>query len=303
VETAPDQLDQKMSQLKAMSFKGGRPKGADAPVHPEEDDKPRTLDEFIDRIKDKIVGVKHYRTGRIDDYGHVEGIYEYPAGSVPHMHQSHHLDASGRPIMLEIFEKDFTKPLVRFYFYEGESNKVNEAVWLDRYGKIDNIHRYVYEPQHGLLVDRAEYNKEGQIFYQIHSDYDTGFDPIRKTQETWRDKKGAQIQRFAFKYDEQGDVNIEERYDDGDRLLGYFQITYTESRERPAKKEWFGPDSKLRSFFQYEYDATDSVTRSVLFNASGVKEATQVFVYDEIGNLKEEHWLDAEDKQFKHLKY
>lgn len=264
---------------------------------------PKTLDEFFALMEEAVVDQKSYRTGKIDDYGRVKGIHEYPGPQVPHTQQTHYFDKMGRPLKVEIYEKDFSKPITRVYFYEGEGDKVMESVWFDRYGKIDNIHRYQYDKTTGLMTDRAEYTKEGDIFYHIHSEYDKSFEPPRHFEDVWTDKRGNLIQRYVYKYDDAGDVNIEEQYDENNQMIGYFFIEYDEAREFPVKKEWHGPGGDLRSWQEFTYDAAHNVTRVDLFDGEGKREASQIFIYDEIGNLKEEQWVNVEGETFKKIKY
>lgn len=300
-------LDKKMMQLKSMATKGGkRDPSPVAPVKVEErqeEPPPESMEELLERIEVKIVSSRHFRTGKVDKYGHVVGVGEYPEGMVPHVHQDHYYDSMGRVIKFQKYEKDFSRPLTRYYFYEGESDKLSEGVWLDRYGKIDNIHRYLYDEQTGLMIHRAEYNREGEVFYQIFSDYNYNFDPPRLVSDVWKSKTGSQIQRYVYKYDEEGEINIEERYNEEDQLVGYFKIEYDETRENPAKKEWYGPDNQRRSYFINEFDAFGNTTKVELHDGSGALEATQVFTYDSTGNLVEEKWFDPEGKLMKHLKY
>jgi len=306
---AKTDIGQKMMNLKAMAASGGKVKkplttpASVVALKEDEEEKPRTIEEFLEKIESTIVNTRHFITGKIDHYGRVLGLREVPPGRVPHVHQTHYLDSFDRPRKLEIFEKEFSKPITRLYFYEGDTQKVSESVWFNRYGKIDNIHRYQYDPETGLMTDRAEYNKEGEIFYQIHSEYDYSNDPPRLIEDRWADKLGRQVQRLVYKYDETGEVNIEERYDENNRMVGYHFITYDEKLENPVKKEWFGPDNVRRSFMTYEFDSSDNVTKASLFDGEGKKEGEQVFIYDDIGNLKEEKWFDKNGKQFKHLKY
>ncbi|MFP4498188.1 MAG: hypothetical protein ACLFQV_08250 [Vulcanimicrobiota bacterium] len=302
----------KISQLKSLAIKKrvagsqstlpGTAQATRKEVVPSQEKQPQTLEEALEEIESRVVKIRHFKTGKIDDFGRVVGVKEYQPGRVPHFHQDHMYDEKDRVIMLKMYEKEFSKPYTRIYFYEGDSDKIHEAVWFNRYGKLDNIHRYAYDMSTGLLVHRAEYNREGEIFYQIFSEFEDT-DPPRNTQEVWKDKTGNLIQRFVYKYDEAGDIVIEERYDNNDNFIGEFHFTYDDKRVNLMKKEWFGPDKTLRSYFVYEHDANDNTTKCVLMNPGGTKESTQLFVYDEIGELKEEKWMDEKDKVFKHVKY
>ena len=78
-----------------------------------EEREPRSTEEFLDRLNSKIVKMKSFRTGKIDNYGVVSGIRECEPGKVPHVHQNHYYDAFDRVIKLEMFEKDFTRPRLR----------------------------------------------------------------------------------------------------------------------------------------------------------------------------------------------
>jgi hypothetical protein len=263
----------------------------------------QTLEEFFRAVDSLIVKTRHFRTGKVDNYGKVVGIDEFEPGRVPHVHQDHHYDKLDRVIKFEKYVQDFSKPTTRYYFYEGDSDKLSEGLWFDRYGKIENIHQYKYDETTGLMTDRAEYNKEGEIFYQIHSEFDTGFDPPRLLEDTWRDKTGGQLQRYVYEYDENGDVIIERRFDAANRVMGWFAFEYDEQRVNVTGKEWYGPDGLLKSAFYYEHDSQNRPVSVVLCDEAGNELSSQVFVYDEIGNLKEEIWEDQEGNVLKHLKY
>lgn len=250
---------------------------------------------------DKIVKVRHFKTGKLDNFGLVVGMNEY-IGEFPHVRQDHSYDAHDRVLKLEKFEKDFSKPTTRLYFYEGDGNKIMESVWLDRYGKIDNIHRYAYDQETGLMMQRAEYDREGRIFYLIKTKYDMSFTPPREMEEAWYDKKDALIKRQEYIYNEKGEIITENHYDSNNMFDGAFHFTYDE-RGILHEKKWMNKNRQFMSIFRYTVDANENTTKAELLDADGNLESYQTFVYDAIGNLTEEKWFHADGEMFKHLKF
>jgi hypothetical protein len=298
-------MDENYSKIKNLAMQkakmGGIGKHGQEAL-PTEEKVPTNIDEFNEMVSSKIVKTRYFKTGKVDEYGHVVGIKEFEHGHVPHVHQEHHYDNLDRVIKFEKYEQEFSKPLTRFYFYEDADIKLSEAVWLDRYGKIDNVHRYQYDENSGLMTLRAEYNREGEIYYQIESEYDKSTDPPRLIGDIWKDMAGNQIKRLAYEYDESSEIVVERNYDSSNQLTGFFQFEYDE-KINLLKKEWYGADEILRSFFTYEYYDNDYVKNATLFNRSGKKESSQLYFYDELCNVVEEKWLNENGEVFKHIKY
>jgi hypothetical protein len=301
-----EKMDESLSKIKSLALQKVKLGGTGKPapeLQPTQEKTPKSIEEFNEIVNSKIVKTRYFKTGKVDEHGNVVGIKECVPGSVPHVHQEHHYDNLDRVIKFEKYEQNFSKPLTRFYFYEGADIKLGEGVWLDRYGKIDNIHRYKYDENTGLMILRAEYNREGEIYYQIESEYDQSTDPPRLIADAWKDKAGSLIKRLAYDYDENGEIVIERNYDSNNRLTGFYQFEYDERYVNLLKKEWYGPGEELRSFFAYDYDANDNVTRATLFDGSGKMESSQLYFYDGIGNIVEEKWFDDDGEMFKHIKY
>lgn len=268
----------------------------------EKSDAQLRLEEIVKRdFDDKIVKVRHFKTGKLDNFGLVVGIFEY-TGEFPHVRQDHSYDVHDRVLKLEKFEKDFSKPLTRLYFYEGDGNKIVESVWLDRYGKIDNIHRYAYDQETGLMMQRAEYDKEGRIFYLIKTKYDMEKTPPREMEEAWFDKKDNLLKRQEYIYNDKGEIITENHYDSNNIFDGAFHFTYDE-RGILHEKKWQNKSRRFMSIFRYTVDANENTTKAELLDAEGNLETYQTFAYDAIGNLTEEKWFNANGEMFKHLKF
>jgi len=254
---------------------------------------------ILREIDGRVVNCRHFKSGRIDEYGNVAGIKEYPDGRVPFEHQDHYYDDLGRVIRLEKYDREFSKPTLRLYFYEEGSIKVSESIWLDRYGRIDNIHRYRYNPETGLLVWRAEYSSEGDIFYAIHSTYD---DIQKLVQEKWVDRKENQIKRLRYAYDQNGEMSLEEEYNQEDHMVGFFRFTYDE-RGNLKEKIWHNPAGKVMSSYIYECLDDFQPVKVKLVDDDGTILSWEEFIYDEIGNVTTEKLFDGSGELVKVLRY
>jgi hypothetical protein len=269
---------------------------------PEENPGVKKIAAFISEVDTKIKSVKHFKTGKLDDYGHIIGIHEYPEGSVPHIHQDHFYDELGRVIKFQKYEQEFSKPTTRVYFYDHDGDKLMEAVWVDRYGKIENIHRYQYDGETGLMKERAEYDREGKLFYSIKTSFDLTTDPPRQIEEAWLDTTRKLIKRLVYKYDESGEICTEERYNAQNLFDGAFHFEYDE-RGILKQKSWQSKSGKIMSTFRYEVDSEERVTKTEMFDENMAVETIQEIQYDAIGNMKTEIWKDAEGKVIRQVKY
>lgn len=259
----------------------------------------RELDAYLTQVDGEIVGLKHFKTGRIDEHGQVVGIKEYPPGQVPFEHQDHFYDEMGRVVKLEKYEREFSRPTRRLYFYDPGDPKVKESVWISRYDRVDNIHRYAYDEETGLMSYRAEYNAEGQIAYGIHSGYDLSH---RLVEERWTDANKAQIKRLAYSYDDAGELATEAQYDKENRPEGFFRFTY-DQRGNLVDKIWHNPQGKVMSTFRYECDEDMRVTRVRLYDENQQLLTSQEFRYDRAGNVTQETWKDGEGQVVRQRNY
>jgi len=264
-------------------------------------EKYHSIDDLLADVIQLTKTVRHFKTGKLDNYGNVVGIKEIPPGQIPFVHQDHFYDDLDRVIKLEKYENDFSKPVKRVYFYNPGELKVVESIWFDRYENIDNIHRYLYDSVSGLMIQRAEYTKEGQIFYTISSKYDEG-EPPHLISETWNDTAGKMIKRLEYKYDESGEMIEERRFDSSNVLQGYNQFSYDE-RGNLIERSWINYNGVNASTFLYAYDENDDVMAVSIYDEEGNMESWQEFLRDEIGNLLEERWYDKDRKLLRHVKY
>jgi hypothetical protein len=255
--------------------------------------------ERLREIDSRVVNCRHFKSGRIDEYGNVAGIREYQAGKVPFERQDHFYDDLGRVIKLEKYDRDFSRPTLRLYFYDEGSIKVSESIWVDRYGKMENVHRYRYAPDTGLLSWRAEYNHEGQIFYAIHSTYDYFHKLI---QEKWVNRGEAQIKRLRYAYDMKGELSLEEEYNQEDRMVGFFRFTYDE-RGNLKEKIWHNPAGKVMCTYVYECLEDFQPLSVKLYDGEGRILSWQEFAYDEVGNVTVEKLIDGSGEVVKVLRY
>lgn len=255
---------------------------------------------LIATAKAQVVRTRHYRTGRIDRFGKVVGIDEYPEGKVPHEHQTHHLDAMGRVVFFEKFERTFTKPSQRVYRYDEHEHRLRDGIWIDRYGRIDNHHRYRYDDVSGLLVWRAEYDQNGALFYAITSTYD---EKGQNTSETWTDADGQVVKILEYAYDKAGEIVVQaERGPDG-RLVGELRFAY-DKEGRVTERAWHLGGGKERTSRQkYTWNKQGLLARVELRGAKDRLAASQEFHYDELGNVVRERWLDAQGGIYKDLQF
>jgi len=257
------------------------------------------IEQYLTQVDGAIVGVRHFKSGRIDEYGQVLGIKEYSSGQVPFEHQDHFHDCENRVIKLEKYDREFSKPTRRLYFYDQGDPRVKESIWFDRYGNLDNIHRYAYDGPGGRMSYRAEYNREGMVAYGIHSGYDLD---SRLVEERWTSQAGSQIKRLCYSYDQAGELVVEEQYSSNNLLEGYFHLAY-DQQGNLVKKAWHNAQGRMMSTFLYECDEFMRVTQVSLLDENNQLLNRQVFKYDPIGNVIEETWYDSEGAQIRHRNY
>ncbi|MGE5706871.1 MAG: hypothetical protein ACM3YO_00935 [Bacteroidota bacterium] len=265
------------------------------------------LEGQIRELEASAVAVRYFHLGKINNYAKVEGIREYPKGQVPHQHQEYHFDAKGRVVKLEIFDREFSKPTKRYYFYEGDGDNVAESVWFDRYGDLDTVHRYTIDPFSKLMVERSEYtiseqDPEPKLFYTIKSLYDTATNPPQMTEEAWHAANGTPIKRRRYRYDKEGRLAFEEHYNEKNRFEGFYLLTH-DSKGNIRKKEWFNSNRKMMRCFEYTYDNQDRVSKIVLKDENSAVRVIQQFIFDAVGAIVEEKLFDSENKLVKHLHY
>lgn len=254
----------------------------------------------IAKLEKSIKSVRHFVSGKVNNYAKVEGVKELK-GKLPFEHQDHFYDIKGRVIKLEKYERDFSKPTRRYYFYEGNEDHIAESVWFSRRDLVDNLHRYQVDPVTKLMMERSEYDKNGALFYSIRSMYDAS-NPPNLIEEAWHLPGGTPVKRYRYRYDKNGELAVEEHYDQGNKLVGFFMLTY-DAKGNPIRKEWHNDKRLLMSAFDYTYDSKDRVVKVALRNQTGRIAGSQLFSYDMVGNVVEEKWYDSENGLTKHLRY
>jgi hypothetical protein len=259
------------------------------------------IQEQLDNLEKSIASVKHFHLGKVNNHAKVEGIREYPAGKVPFEHQDHFYDSKGRVVKLQIYNREFSKPSTRYYFYEGEDQNIAESIWFDRWGELDNMHRYSIDPFSKMMIERSEYDVEGNLFYTIKSLYDSSKPPLL-TEEAWHSPSGAPIKRRCYRYDKEGRLEFEQHYNEKNRFEGFYLLAY-DTRSNIRKKAWHNGTRSLMSTFEYAYDSKDRVVKVTLRNNTNLIKGTQEFLYDEIGAIVEEKFFDDEHKLIKHLHF
>jgi hypothetical protein len=256
-----------------------------------------TIEEFLDSLDDQVEEVLSFKSGKIDVYGKIVGVN--PCDENFHERQDHYVDSLGRVLRLDRYEREFSRPTQRFYHYEGSDTKVRESVWFDRYGLIDNIHRYQYCAHSGLMIDRAEYDRNGSLYYRILSSY-TETRPL-VTEDRWLNKAGEQLKRYVYSYDDNDELVQEDHYGKADRIVGSYHFEY-DDRGNLECKIWYNQEVPRSTLF-YAYDERDRVIEVLLAEGEEYVEARQTFVHDDHDNVVEETWYDAEDIVTKRLRY
>ena len=261
----------------------------------------KSLEEFFAELETLVVKIRHFQSGRIDHYGNVVGVKEYPSGQYPFVHQDHFYDELDRVIKLEKYDNDFSRPIKRIYFYNPKELKVIESVWFDRYDRIDNIHRYLYDGVSGLMIQRAEYTKEGEIFYTITSKYDQA-EPPHLIEEMWNDVRGKMIKRQEYSYNENDEMSEERFFNSKNELTGFNQFFYDENGNL-LERRWHNSNGVVMSSFVYTYYDTNDVFSLCIYNAVGNLETWQEFYRDAYGNTVEERWYDKEHRLIRQIKH
>lgn len=256
-----------------------------------------TPSELNAAILPRIESVRHFKSGRIDRYGKVVGVVEYPKGKVPFDHQAHHYDDRGRVIYFEKFIREFTKPTRRYYRYQDR--QLSHAIWVDRYGNIENVHHYRYDDLTQLLVWRAEFDHTGKLFYSISSSYDSHNNLV---EEAWYDASNRFVKRYAFTYHQNGEIETESHYDQNNAPIGFNHMTY-DARGNLLERRWNSPQGQARSRFVYTVNAKNQVTVLRLFGPDNKIKTEQQFSYDEIGNVVRECWFDDRGELVKDLRF
>jgi hypothetical protein len=245
----------------------------------------------------RIVATRTFTIGRIDEFGRLIGYGEFPAGQVPSDHQAFHYDAEGRVIYFEKHSREFTKPSKRYYRYEGEV--LVDSIWVDRYGRFDNYHRYVFDEWTGLMAWRAEYRQDGSLFYTIKSDYNYR---AQVEDETWYDDQHRMIRRFAYAYDDRGEVVSQHLYGSRNQLEGFHTYRH-DAKGNVLSRRWHAPDGTPRGGYAYTYGPKDRVTKIEALNEAGKVSLRKEFDHDAIGNVTRERWFDHENRLIKDLRF
>lgn len=263
------------------------------------DQKYNSLEEFLGEIDRMIVKVRQFRSGKIDNYGNVVGVKECQPGLVPFVHQDHYYDEMDRVVKLEKYDNDFSKPTKRIYFYNPKELKVVESVWYDRYDRLDNIHRYLYDGTSGLMIHRAQYTKEGKIFYAISSKYDESTPP-NCTEEIWTDGASRVVKKRKYRFDKKAQLIEERHFIGSDKLEGFNQFIYDEGGNL-IERRWYNSKGVLMSTFVYTYDEYGEVRTTCIYDGEGNLESWQDIIHDAAGNVLEERWYDKDNNIIKHI--
>lgn len=254
-------------------------------------------EQVLAEIKPQIASMRSFQTGKVNKYGKIVGINEYPKGKAPFERQDHHYDAKGNVIYFEKFVREFSKPGIRCYFYEN--GLLDHAIWIDRYGVLENMHVYKYDDLTGLLVWRAEYDHEGKRFYSIRSKYDSR---SNLTEETWLDSANRFMKKYTYTYDAKGNLATESRYNHQGVLDGYHGFSY-DKKSNMTERRWHSPQGTLMSRFAYTFDLKNRVTKLQLYGPGNVLQTSQDFVYDESGNVTRERLYNEKGAVVKDLRY
>lgn len=256
-----------------------------------------SLAELDADIQARIVGTRYFKIGRIDEFGRLIGYGEYPKGQVPTDHQAFHYDAEGQVIYFEKHSREFSRPSKRYYRYEDD--QLVDSIWVDRYGRFDNYHRYVFDDLSGLLTWRAEYHPDGTLFYTIKSEYDY---KAQLTEERWFDPDRRMIRRYVYAFDERGEVVSQHLYDSRNRLEGFHTYQH-DAKGNLLERRWHSPDGQPKGGYVYTYGPHDRIVKIQALNDNGALNVRKEFVYDAVGNVTREKWFDNKNALVKDLQF
>lgn len=254
-------------------------------------------EKLIQEAKAQIVRCKYFKTGKVDKYGKVVGFREYQEGRVPFEHQVHHYDDMGRVVFFEKFVREYSKPSVRVFHHEDWH--IVEGIWIDRYGNIDNYHRYDYDDATGLMIWRAEYTYEGKLYYSIHSKYDKGSQHI---EDAWFDAEDKAVKRLEYVNDASGEPLEQREFDEIGRHVGTLRFKY-DKNGNVVERAWHNARNDRMSRFVYTYDSKDWLIKTELRGEKDRLDARQEFGYDGVGNVISEKWFDQANKLYKDLRF
>lgn len=254
-------------------------------------------EKLIQEAKAQIVRARYFKTGKVDKYGKIVGFREYPEGRVPFEHQVHHYDEMGRVVFFEKYVKEYSKPSLRVFHYEDW--RVIEGIWIDRYGNIDNYHRYHYDDATGLMIWRAEYTYEGKLYYSIRSKYDKDAQHI---EDAWYDAEDKLVKRLEYENDASGEPLVQREFDAQGQLVGSLKFKY-DKNGNVLERAWHNAKDQRMSRFVYSYDAREQLIKVELRGEKDKIEARQEFAYDNVGNVIAEKWFDQNNKLYKDLRF
>ncbi len=256
-----------------------------------------SLAELDAETKSRIASTRYFKIGRINELGRLIGYGEYPKGKVPSDHQAFHYDAQGRVIYFEKFSREYTKPSKRYYRYEDDN--LLDSIWVDRYGRFDNYHRYVFDELSGLMTWRAEYHQDGSLYYTIKSEYDYR---ALITEESWFDDQRRMIRRFIYAYDDKGELVTQHLYDGRNSLEGFHSYRY-DAKGNLLERRWHLPNGQRRGGYAYTYGLQDRISKIQVLNETGGLNARKEFAYDVVGNVTRERWYDNQGRLAKDLQF
>ncbi|HEY9899960.1 MAG TPA: hypothetical protein V6D00_12320 [Pantanalinema sp.] len=256
-------------------------------------------DQLIAEAKAQIKACRSFKSGKINKYAQVEGVREYPKGQAPFDRQVHHHDDRGRVVFFEKFVREFSRPSLRVYRYRDASPEIADAIWIDRYGRIENYHVYHCDPVTGLMLWRAEYDIHGNLFYSIRSGYDARSQLV---EESWYDPQNRLLKRHGYTYDAKGELASELHHDAQNRLRGFNAFSY-DARGNLLERRWHDGQGTCRSRFVYTIDKQDRVASLKLIGPSEKLQVKQDFTYDAQNNVIKEVWTDEKGAVVKELRF
>jgi len=106
------------------------------------------------------------------------------------------------------------------YDYNDDGNKT-KVYCYDMNGNLEEYYVYNYDGNRNL-VEEKWYSSSGKEVYNVENDYDNGL----KTKTSTYDENGNLIYKYVFRYDGQGNIIEETKFDSKAEQTGFIQYSY-----------------------------------------------------------------------------
>ena len=183
----------------------------------------------------------------------------------------------------------------------------------ERYRKRKHINRIAYTyNKKGYCIERREYDFDRVLFFRYKFKYDKWgnrteeqcFNPDGTLSESRssrfnkhgnelekRIRRGETLDKLGFKYDDQGRVVEEIRYENG-KFVQRNNYCY-DAHGSKTEETYLMPDGQvLRQSYSYSYNAQDQITEEVVMDQNGCEIGRYSFSYDNEGRRTQRCYYD-----------